>query len=76
MKDPNQYANELIEKYNIPYRNGSGYNMTEYQRIQCAIIDVENTIEALREASGCGKYFELTIEFEYYSSIIEILKTK
>lgn len=43
-----EYANRLIDKYNISRESvDEYYTMTKYQIIKCAIQDVENTIEAL-----------------------------
>lgn len=67
MKTPQQYADELVDKY---------YKLigSKYYAFKCAIIDVQNSIEALEyqeEAEGTtfGK-------LDYYKQVLQILKDK
>lgn len=68
-----EYAEELIEQY--MYRC---YECDTFNRaINCAIIDVENTIEALTELTS-GHYTDelLTNSITYYQTVLQILKDK
>ena len=47
-KTPEQYAHNLIQDYyNIDVESGYYNQVTWKMAIQCAIIDVKNTIEAM-----------------------------
>jgi hypothetical protein len=69
-----QYADELVEKYYFLKDKNDYYTMSKYKAIQCAIIDVENTIIALeyQEAAEGTTFGKL----EYYQQVLQILKDK
>lgn len=73
-KSPEEYANELIEKYmqlkQIETLGWSGMNAK--MAIQCTINDVNNTIEALTELKFNYNYPTIT----YYTEVLNILKSK
>ncbi len=73
-KTENEYAEALIEKYNEVL---SSVDTLSSDIIGCAIIDVENTIEALDEICilqyGHNK---IDIGQFYYQNILQILKDK
>jgi len=61
MKTENEYAEALIEKYINEF-----VFIKEKHSIQCAIIDVENTIKALWDEH----------KIQYYQNVLKILKDK
>ena len=68
MKTELEYADELIEKYGLNVFNNFDYIIAVNNSIKCAIIDVENTINALGNLTG--------IRVEYYQNVLQILKDK
>lgn len=65
MKTENEYAEQLIKMY-------SQLADDEFYAIQCAINDVQNTIEALQridEVTFIDEYY-----FDYYNNVLNILK--
>jgi hypothetical protein len=79
MKDPNEYAIRLVKKfypvirkYN-PYERHIEENYADKIAKQCALIDVQNTIDALVYASseydGYGKI--LYKEIEHFNQVKE-----
>ena len=46
MKPPKEYAKELVEKYLPLVRNSDLYDTYFNKAKQCALIDVQNTIDA------------------------------
>lgn len=72
---PNEYVEMLIDQYykNIPLIGFSGtYSTFMMLAIQCAINDVNNTIEALTELKFNYNYPTIT----YYTEVLNILKSK
>ena len=67
MKTPQQYADELIGKYYLEDLIDS--NLAVY----CAIIDVQNTIEAINPYPDSNYASE---NIEYYKQVLQILKDK
>ncbi len=68
MKDEKQYADELIEQY---------YNIYDFHpkyAIQCAIIDVTNTIKAMSQMKLIFSDRELVLK--YYQTVLQILKER
>lgn len=64
-----QYAELLVDKY----YNEIGV-ITEYESIQCAKIDVHNTIDALNELTSRHYTDELlTNSLQYYTKVLTIL---
>jgi hypothetical protein len=64
MNSPEEKAKELVDKmwvYALPNANGSWNNAK-----QCALIDVENTIEALHYADTD---YDLLKYIEYYQKV-------
>lgn len=59
---PEQYANDLIEKHYTKL----GATFAAFIAIRCAIIDVENTIEAI----------ECLTDKYYYKEVLTILESK
>ena len=76
---PDEYANELIEKFlqlkKIETFGWSGMDVK--MAIQCAIIDIENTIEALSdiEFTDCWDSNKKEL-IKYYTEALTILKSK
>lgn len=66
---PEEYANELIEKY---YQATISGWKPDKIAIQCAIIDIENSYEALDK--NYGNIPES--QFDFYRNALEYLKTK
>lgn len=78
MKTPEEYANELIDKH-YEVRNSDGYcRFTFHEAKQCAIIDVENTIEAIQKITIHGHWIKTNgLEIlDFYRDTLTILKTK
>lgn len=75
-----QYANELIDKYRKLAKMWDCYHdvpLEDKNDIQCAIIDVENTIEALRKILNKTIHPELIQGWiNYYNGVLQILKDK
>lgn len=75
MKTELEYANELIEKHNYKCFECN----YDWKAINSAIIDVENTIEALNliEIQASGNYYcNLLNLIKYYQNVLQILKDK
>jgi len=68
MVDEKQYADELIERYISELRG------LEYKAINCAIIDVTNTIKALPYGFYSGKF--RIVDHDYYQTVLQILKER
>lgn len=67
MKSELEYANELIEKYEEITKYGRWYD-----KILCAIQDVENTIEAFE-----NNHLKIAIDnYVFYKNVLQILKDK
>lgn len=66
MKEPEQYANVLIKTYYDEFNFDETYRGSKQQSILCAIIDVNNTIEAI----------ECLTDKYYYKEVLTILKGK
>ena len=77
MKTENEYAEALIEQYmrlkKIETMGWSG--MDSIMAIQCAINDVQNTIEALNSLDSWTK-LHIESELNYYNNVLNILKEK
>jgi hypothetical protein len=74
MKTEQQYVNDLIGKYlNVPCVSGN-YLMSGYMSIQCAKIDVQNTIDALNELwfTHCDDNNNDAL-IKYYTKVLTIL---
>lgn len=71
---PNEYAEMLIEKYmQLKQKDTLGWSgMNSKMAIQCAINDVNNTIEALTELQFNYNYPTIT----HYTEVLNILKSK
>jgi hypothetical protein len=69
MKTEQQYADELIDKYK---------ELTKYGHwddcINCAIIDVTNTIEAMSKMKLI--FSDRIVILKYYKTVLTILKDK
>ncbi len=80
MKTALEYADELIEKYGLNVFNNFDYIIAVNNSIKCAIIDVENTINALNEQYieiwGKSKDWKYTEHNTYYNNVLQILKDK
>ena len=69
---PHEYADMLIDKY-VSKLGTIGFANFKSIAIQCAILDVTNTIEVLRlELCGTDYYSALN----YYDEVLTILKSK
>ncbi len=68
---PEQYANDLIEKHSLYSDNSIYYDKNA---IQCAIIDVSNTIDELIELGMYEHVPERVIN--EYKKVLEILNKK
>jgi len=75
MKTEQQYAIELILKYIKIIESVSNYGDNEPEAIQCAIIDVTNTIEALDSLSHRVDAYVYD-SLQYYKTVLTILKDK
>jgi hypothetical protein len=72
-QSPNDYAEMIIEQYRkVEVIKNTDYQLTKYISIQCAINDVNNTIEALTELKFNYNYPTIT----YYIEVRNILKSK
>lgn len=69
---PNEYAEMLIDKYLLIKTVTDICNLEEQQAIQCAINDVNNTIEVL----NLTPYFVSMHLLDYYTEVLNILKSK
>ena len=74
MKTELEYADELIEKYGLNVFNNFDYIIAVNNSIKCAIIDVENTIEAMSQMKLIFSDRELILK--YYKNVLQILKDK
>ena len=73
MKTEQEYAEMLIEQYS----NILGKSDTIEYEIQCAINDVQNTIEALDEIWVSHRDDDnITETKQYYNNVLNILKEK
>lgn len=79
MKTEQQYTDELIEKYsnieNMGLFSDNGFStwstlVLEKQAIQCAKIDVQNTIDAVLDIALQSKQHRL---YKYYTKVLTIL---
>lgn len=70
-----EYADRLIERYKnlkCPLRGKLMYSMSNCLALQCAIQDVENTIDVLRNINE-----QIDIKnYDYYQNVLQILKDK
>lgn len=80
-KTESEYAEVLIEKYrNIDCCNNHIYsyedgNICNHLAIQCAIIDVTNTIEAL-DSLQSNRNVQWNKLNTYYQNVLQIIKDK
>lgn len=67
-----EYSEKLIEKYNKIFC----YNYKNQDEIvECAIIDVTNTIEAFEDKIAWNR-LHLDDDVKYYKDVLQILKDK
>lgn len=67
---PEEYAHKLIEKYAI----NIAFN-TSHMCLQCAMIDVNNTIESLESLDSWTK-LHVNEEIQFYKEVSKILYNK
>lgn len=70
MKTPEDYAEELVEKYFELLPVFPFASQTRIYSIACALIDVQNTIDALTPLSV------LHVSTEYYQSVKNLLEKR
>lgn len=75
MKTELEYVDELIEKYYQLSPKEYGTSRAMQYGIECAIIDVENTIKAFNKLDGWTK-LQVESEIGYYEKVLKILKDK
>lgn len=71
---PVQYGDALIEKYKPMCAGNSQTVMNDNLAIQCALIDVQNTIDALKEIFGTDE--DKQPDIVYYQQVLSHIQSK
>jgi hypothetical protein len=66
---PKQKARELVKDYYVLFSTTLENTISEYEAAKCALLDIKNTIEALKFHSWQNRN-----EIEYYEEVKQELK--
>lgn len=71
MLDPKEYAKQLAEKYFVEFDDLS---LSEAK--ECALIDVQNTIDALERVLEGFRTPELIMEIRFHKQVKELIQNE